>query len=96
MLPTWNDGMLESWNNGQKHLTSALQQGQGEEKPTAYQKIVHLQVARFGLRRTRQHKVGRKKNENWIFPCDSSCYTCIINLLQFYETFFPVLQPELK
>jgi hypothetical protein len=22
MPPTWNDGMLEFWNNGQKHITS--------------------------------------------------------------------------
>jgi hypothetical protein len=24
MPPTWNDGMLESWNNGQKRLTSVF------------------------------------------------------------------------
>jgi hypothetical protein len=25
MPPTWNDGMLESWNNGQKHVTSVFE-----------------------------------------------------------------------
>jgi hypothetical protein len=24
MPPTWNDGMLESWNNGQKRITSVF------------------------------------------------------------------------
>jgi len=24
MSPTWNDGMLESWNNGQKRITSVV------------------------------------------------------------------------
>jgi hypothetical protein len=24
MPPTWNDGMLELWNNGQKRLTSVF------------------------------------------------------------------------